>query len=202
MTNSRFEIGQLRPLLTSAAALLLGAWVSGWGLGSAQEPGTVAPRTTSSDSGKKSPSDAASEDIKLTGITGKIVWTSDILERKFGVKTDPDAVHGQVALETPAGALFQIIKDFRGRGFWKDERLHNRELELRVKQFPGTSLVQVIRVFSLKEDRKFELDYWCDICAIPMYELKECECCQGPIRIRERFIGKRNDPLPDREPSE
>ena len=27
-------------------------------------------------------------------------------------------------------------------------------------------------------------DYWCDICSIPMYEIKRCECCQGPIRMR------------------
>ena len=39
---------------------------------------------------------------------------------------------------------------------------------------------------TLHDGKKYELDYWCDICAIPMYELKECECCQGPIRFRFR----------------
>ena len=40
----------------------------------------------------------------------------------------------------------------------------------------------------LRHDPAFrlELDYWCDICAIAMYELKECECCQGPIELRRR----------------
>ena len=27
-------------------------------------------------------------------------------------------------------------------------------------------------------------DYWCDICSIPMYEIKPCDCCQGEIRLR------------------
>ncbi len=44
-----------------------------------------------------------------------------------------------------------------------------------------SSAVQVIRVYSLRkvplqEEGKFELDYWCDICAIPMYELKAMNC--------------------------
>jgi hypothetical protein len=29
-------------------------------------------------------------------------------------------------------------------------------------------------------------DYWCDVCSIPMYEIKDCECCQGPTRLRFR----------------
>ncbi|MFV0444151.1 MAG: hypothetical protein ACK5Q5_11335 [Planctomycetaceae bacterium] len=27
-------------------------------------------------------------------------------------------------------------------------------------------------------------DDGCDICSIPMYELRPCECCQGEIRLQ------------------
>ncbi|MCA9044880.1 MAG: hypothetical protein KDA69_11205, partial [Planctomycetaceae bacterium] len=37
-----------------------------------------------------------------------------------------------------------------------------------------------------KDGTRQEMDYWCDICSIPMYEIKECECCQGPIEFRLR----------------
>ena len=53
-------------------------------------------------------------------------------------------------------------------------------------------MVQVVRVYVLKPDGKYELDYWCDICSIAMYELKPCECCQGPTRLRERLVEKQN----------
>ena len=46
-------------------------------------------------------------------------------------------------------------------------------------------------VFTIaREDKRQKItvrqyfDYWCDICSIPMYEIKRCECCQGPIRMR------------------
>jgi hypothetical protein len=80
------------------------------------------------------------------------------------------------------------LKDARGRGFHLDPRLLKFDYELEVRRFPGSPVVQVIRVCTLHDGKKYEFDYWCDICAIPMYELKECECCQGPIRFRERLV--------------
>ena len=65
-------------------------------------------------------------------------------------------------------------------------------MELRVRRFVGSPMIQAIRVYSLSDGEKFELDYWCDICAIPMYQLKPCECCQGPIRIRRRLVKDRS----------
>jgi hypothetical protein len=40
-------------------------------------------------------------------------------------------------------------------------------------------------VYAIKPDGKYQVDYWCDVCSIAMYELKPCECCQGPTRLRE-----------------
>jgi len=65
--------------------------------------------------------------------------------------------------------------------------------ELLVRQFPGSPAVQVVRAYVWRDGKKYECDYWCDICAIPMYELKECECCQGPIRFRFRETGRACD---------
>jgi hypothetical protein len=48
--------------------------------------------------------------------------------------------------------------------------------------------VQVIRVRKHTPEGLRELDYWCDICAIRMYILKDCECCQGPTRLREEPV--------------
>jgi hypothetical protein len=121
-------------------------------------------------------------------IAGQVVWMADALERRFGIKTDADGRESIAALETPAGDLYPIVKDFRGRGFLLDPQLRDRDLELVVRRFPGSPMIQIVRVYSLKEGKKYELDYWCDICAIPMYELKACECCQGPTRIRERLV--------------
>ena len=133
---------------------------------------------------------AAEDDARVAtaSLRGRVVWLADAMKRRFGVETDADAAHQAVALETPDGKLYGIVKDPRGRGFLLDPRWRDIDLELYVRTFAGSPLVQIIRVYSIKRDRKYELDYWCDICAIPMYELKECECCQGPIKIRERVV--------------
>jgi hypothetical protein len=119
-------------------------------------------------------------------LRGRVVWLAEALKRRFGISSDEDAAHDQVALETAEGRLFPIVKDARGRAFMKDPRLLDVEMELVVRSYEGSPVVQVIRIYTIKPDGKYELDYWCDICAIPMYELKDCECCQGPTRIRER----------------
>ena len=57
------------------------------------------------------------------------------------------------------------------------------------QNYPGSPMLQVIQVFETRAEGKFELDYWCEICAIAMFELKDCECCQGPIELRARKVG-------------
>lgn len=127
-------------------------------------------------------------------IAGKVVWLADALAKRYNIKTDDDVAHAVVALETPAGKLHPIIKDARGRCFFTDERLRDIDVELLVRRYEGSPMVQVVRVYTIKPDGKYELDYWCDVCSIAMYELKPCECCQGTTRLRERLVEKRKPP--------
>ena len=50
--------------------------------------------------------------------------------------------------------------------------------------YQGVPLLQVIRLSEVRPDGLYEIDYWCDTCAISMFILKACECCQGPTRLR------------------
>ena len=45
-----------------------------------------------------------------------------------------------------------------------------------------------IKVYALQGGQRYELDYWCEICAISMVELKDCDCCQGPIELRRSEV--------------
>jgi hypothetical protein len=126
-------------------------------------------------------------------LRGKVVWLSDALERLYGVATEPAAAESSVVLETSEGHLLPIIPDTRGQSFVVDGRLRGIDLELPVRRYQGVSLVQVIRVLTRRADGLYEIDYWCDVCAIPMYILKDCECCQGPTRLREQLVEKEAD---------
>lgn len=123
-------------------------------------------------------------------LRGRIVWLGEALKERYGIESDADAAQSQIALATTDGRLVPIVKDNRGRGFWIDPRLRDFDLELTVRRYEGSPVVQIVRVYSIREGRAYELDYWCDTCSIPMYELKDCECCQGPTRFRERLVEK------------
>lgn len=174
----------LRPLLFDSITLLLGFFL------------LVACRQTAL--GLEPKTDEKPE-YETVYIKGRIVWMSDVLEKRFGVKIDPDSVHTQAVLETSTGEVYPLVKDLRGRGFWMDKRLRDVPVELLVRRYPTAGMIQVIRVYMFQKSKKYEFDYWCDICAIPMYELKECECCQGPIRPRYRLVPPgETEPLPEK----
>jgi hypothetical protein len=115
--------------------------------------------------------------------TGKVVLLGEALKRK-GVNAYEE-MKDQVALETPEGKLIPIVADWRGRAFFQDKRLRGRKVELVGMRRPGVPYLQVLMVFTFdKEGQRMYTDYWCDICSIPMYEIKPCDCCQGDIRLR------------------
>ncbi len=114
---------------------------------------------------------------------GQVVIVKDALEKR-GI-TAFEEMKDQVALETPDGNLLPIVADWRGRAFYQDERLRDRKVELVGYQRKGLPYLQVLMVFTFDEDgQRMYTDYWCDICSIPMYEIKPCDCCQQDTRLR------------------
>jgi hypothetical protein len=137
------------------------------------------------------PSDSAAteEDAYETlSLRGRVVYLAPALEKRFGAKAVPEARERILALESPGGVYTPIFEDVRGRAFRKDARLRGIDVELLVRQYEGSPMVQVIQVFAIEDGKKYELDYWCEICAIAMFELKDCDCCQGPIELRRRLV--------------
>ncbi|MCA9142481.1 MAG: hypothetical protein H6821_05840 [Planctomycetaceae bacterium] len=123
-------------------------------------------------------------------IRGRVVWLAEAMTRLHGIKSVPEAGERVLALESDDGKLYPIVEDIRGRAFRRDERLRKMKVELLVRQYPGLPPVQILRVFELAEDGKYDVDYWCEICSIAMFELKECECCQGPIEFRRQKVAE------------
>lgn len=122
---------------------------------------------------------------------GKVVLAQEALKRR-GIKV-ADEMKGQAVLETESGELIPIAADWRGRALYQDERLRGRKTQLVGYRRPGIPYLQVLVIYTFDDkQQRQETDYWCDICSIPMYEIKECECCQGEIRLRFR-----NTKLPD-----
>ena len=109
------------------------------------------------------------------------------MERRFGIKSVPEAAQRTLALETRDGQLVPLVENVRGRAFRVDKRLRALEdVELLVRRQAGAPAAQIIRVYSHEKGQRLEIDYWCEICSIAMFELKACDCCQGDIELRRR----------------
>ena len=133
-------------------------------------------------------------------LRGRVVYMAEALERLHGIKSVVEAKENTLVLETPGGELYPLVEDKRGHAFRLDKRLMGKPMELFVRRRKSIPALQVIRVNTVEKGERFRVDYWCDICAIEMYELKPCDCCQGPIRLRKRKLDKNGDPLPEQGP--
>lgn len=164
------------------AALGLALLPLAWSLSAHAEP-----RAENRPPEAEKPAAAEHQEATLT-IEGRVVWLADALKRRHDINTVPEANQYVLALETKTGDLYPLVEDTRGRAFRRDERLRKMQVRLLVRRFPGVPNVQIVRMWNRRDDGLFEVDYWCEICAIAMFELKACDCCQGPIHLRQRPV--------------
>lgn len=153
----------------------------------AEAPGlpTSAREQTAADDEESSDSEAEFYSQKLRG---RVVWMADALQDDFQTKTVPESKDRLLALRTESGDLHPILENNRGRAFRKDERLREMLFEMVVRRHPKHPMIQIVKLYELVDGKKFEVDYWCDICAIPMYETGPCACCQDHNRLRKREV--------------
>jgi hypothetical protein len=121
-------------------------------------------------------------------LRGRVVFLAEAMEKKTGVPVVPEARERILALQTAAGDLVPLLEDVRARAFRGDERLRAMQVELVARRYPRSPAVQIIRVFEIAPDGRYEIDYWCEICSIAMFEKKDCECCQGEVELRRRKV--------------
>ena len=126
--------------------------------------------------------DSADEPEKQL-FTGSVVFLEDALTER-GLETYTETGR-HVVLKTDDGELLPILADWRGRAFYQDEKLRDRKVELIGFYREQLPYLNVLAIYTFNEEghRQFT-DYWCDICAFPMYMIQPCECCQGDVRLR------------------
>jgi hypothetical protein len=115
---------------------------------------------------------------------GKVVSLADLLAKQ-NIKLDADAGPTSLALMTEQGRIYPLIKDAGARMFFKDAKLLHRPMVLNGQLAKGSELLQVVTVRSLKDGKLYDVDYWCDICAIRTFEAGPCDCCGAPMELRE-----------------
>lgn len=133
---------------------------------------------------------ADTEKPKNDSFKGKVTTLASVLE-KSGARLDADAAPYSLVLVTDDGKIYPLIKDDGSRLFFKDSRLLNRPMRLTGRLLPKSEILQVVAVHSYtKKEELCEVFYWCDICSIRRGEKMTCECCGGPMELREVPVKK------------
>ncbi len=86
--------------------------------------------------------------------------------------------------------MYPLLKDDGSRLFFLDKRLQDRPMRLTGRLHPETRMLQVVGVHSVVKGQLCEVYYWCDICSIRRAEKKACDCCGGPMELREEPVKK------------
>jgi hypothetical protein len=133
--------------------------------------------------------DTPAKPVKTEYFKGKVVPLADLIEKEGG-KLDADAAPYWLALVADDGKVYPLLKDDGARMFFKDAKLVNRPMRLTGRLLPGSGLLQVVAVHSYQKGELCDLYYWCDICSIKRYEKKMCDCCGGPMELREEPVKK------------
>lgn len=129
----------------------------------------------------------AKAEFEVIRVSGRVGWVGDALRERLGLELSQEANERILVIATDGGEVLPLLEDSRGRAFRLDERLRDMDLELLVRRYEKTPLLQVLQIVEVSpEGGRAEIDYWCDTCAIAMFELKACECCQGPTQLRRR----------------
>jgi hypothetical protein len=121
-------------------------------------------------------------------LRGRISWLAGALKEEFGISSVPEVAQQSLALITSDGQIVPLVENIRGRAFRKDERLRDIDMQIFVRRHQKQPLAQILRIFEIRDGKRYEIDYWCDICAIPMYETGPCSCCQDDNRLRRRLV--------------
>jgi hypothetical protein len=119
---------------------------------------------------------------------GKVLPLAEVVEEAGG-KLDADAAPALV-LSGDDGKIYLLVKDAGSRLFFKDKALLRRPMRLTGRPLPGSQILRVTAVHSVVKGQTCEVYYWCDVCSIRRGEKNICECCGGPMVLREEPLKK------------
>lgn len=126
---------------------------------------------------------------KIECYKGKVRPLADVLAKE-GVQLDADAAPSWFALVGEDGKIYPLVKDSGSRRFFQDRDLLNRPMRLTGQLLPNSQLLQVTAVHSYVKGQLHEIYYWCEVCSIRRNEKNTCECCGGPMVLREEPVKK------------
>ena len=84
------------------------------------------------------------------------------------------------------GRIFVLLRTKLSEALFADPVLREKALLLKGKVYPGTQVLDVTVIRSVRDGKIYDLYYWCDICAIKSVVPGTCMCCQEDVVLKEK----------------
>lgn len=110
---------------------------------------------------------------------GRIVCLDDMGQRRACVS---DA--RRFGLEGEGGEVHPFLGSDPLARMFRDPRVRQRELLVRGRLGPE-GILELIKVYSIKDGTLHDLFYFCEVCNITAYEPGPCPCCRKDMELRE-----------------
>ena len=125
------------------------------------------------------------EGVRIVELRGRVVCLAEEMHRQHGAELPTKHEH-LWALKADDGKYYTIMPGKFSEAIFVDERIRQKELVVKARLFPGSQVIEVERLRTVKAGVTQDIFYYCDVCAIESVSPEICACCREPVELRER----------------
>jgi hypothetical protein len=126
-----------------------------------------------------------SESVRNVELRGRVVCLAEEMHRQHGAELPTKHEH-QWGLKTDGGNCYTLLRGKFSEAIFVDERIRQKELLVKARLFPGTQVIELAQLRSVKGGVVQDIFYYCDVCAIESVSPEICSCCQSPVKLIEK----------------
>jgi hypothetical protein len=101
-----------------------------------------------------------------------------------GPETKQGQSSARFSFKTADGKVYKFLATDAATAMFTDPQVRSRELHIAAIAHSNDQL-EVIRVYSVREGKLYDLYYFCDVCSITAYAPGACPCCYGKFELKE-----------------
>jgi hypothetical protein len=107
-------------------------------------------------------------DIELTGKIVKLTESTNSIRFKI-----------------QSGDVYTLVRNQKSEALFSDTNLFGRMLVIKGRVRTANTFEITGNLHSLRDGKRYEIYYYCDVCAIKSSEPGPCMCCREPVRLVE-----------------
>jgi hypothetical protein len=123
--------------------------------------------------------------VRTEELRGHVICLAEEMHQRHGAELPTKHDH-LWALKTGDGECYTLLRGKFSEAIFVDERIRQKELLVKARLFPGTQVIELAQLRSVKAGVVQDIFYYCDVCAIESVSPEICSCCQGPVKLIEK----------------